>query len=93
MQQIKKLQSLIEDASKKCVAEMKECESERDANLTQIGNILHPSVPISNNEVMATQNMTTQNAQSELRRGISPKLCSLLCFWLDIQLCIYMYMV
>ena len=55
MRQIKKLQSLIEDASKKCVTEMKECESERDANLTQIGNILHPSVPISNNEVMITQ--------------------------------------
>ena len=51
MQQIKKLQALIEDASKKCVTEMKECESERDANLTQIGNVLHPSVPISNNEV------------------------------------------
>lgn len=50
VQQIKKLQALIEDASKKCVTEMKECESERDANLTQIGNVLHPSVPISNNE-------------------------------------------
>ena len=86
MQQIKKLQCLIEDASKKCVAEMKECESERDANLTQIGNILHPSVPISNNEVMTTQNITTQECAGRTGKRDIRKLCSLLSFWPDIQL-------
>ena len=51
MKQIKKVQVLVEEANKKCVAEMKECEAQRHSHLTQIGNILHPSVPISDNEV------------------------------------------
>ena len=52
MLQIKKLQTLIEEYNQKCTARIKECEAERHLYLTQIGNILHPSVPISNNEVM-----------------------------------------
>ena len=51
MNLIKKVQSFIEEANKKCVTEMRECETTRHAHLTQIGNILHPSVPISDNEV------------------------------------------
>ena len=51
VQQIKKLQILIDESHQKCTARMKECEAQRDAHLTQIGNILHPSVPISDNEV------------------------------------------
>ena len=51
MKQIKKVQVLVEEANKKCVAEMKECEAQRHSHLIQIGNILHPSVPISDNEV------------------------------------------
>lgn len=51
MKLIKKVQSFVEEANKKCVTEMKECETRRHAHLTQIGNILHPSVPISDNEV------------------------------------------
>lgn len=48
--QIKKVQSLIAEANEKCVTEMKECETERHLHLVQIGNILHPSVPISDDE-------------------------------------------
>ena len=51
MSQIKNVQSLIAEANEKCVAEMKERETERHFHLVQIGNILHPSVPISNDEV------------------------------------------
>ena len=51
MQQIKNLQSLVDKFNQKCTAEMKECDMQRHAYLTQIGNILHPSVPISGTEV------------------------------------------
>ena len=51
MTQIKKIQSLIEESSDKNKAEMKECEVERYTHLVMIGNVLHPSVPISDDEV------------------------------------------
>ena len=51
VKQIKNIQALIEKANEKCVVEMKECETERHFHLTQIGNMLHPSVPISDDEV------------------------------------------
>ena len=49
--QIKKVQSLIEEAANKTKTEIKECEEERYKHLVMIGNVLHPSVPISNDEV------------------------------------------
>ena len=55
MTQIKKIQSLIEEASDKNKVEMKECEEERYKHLAMIGNILHPSVPISDDEVCVCQ--------------------------------------
>ena len=51
MQQIKKLQALVDKFNHACTVEMRECETQRHIYLTQIGNILHPSVPISDNEV------------------------------------------
>ncbi len=51
VKQIKKVQSLIDAANEQCQVAMKECEVERHHHLTQIGNVLHPSVPISNDEV------------------------------------------
>ena len=51
MKQIKKINSLIEECSEKNKTEMKECEVERYKHLVMIGNVLHPSVPISNDEV------------------------------------------
>ena len=54
MTQIKKIQSLTEEASDKTKAEIKECEVERYKHLVMIGNVLHPSVPISNDEVCST---------------------------------------
>ena len=49
--QIKKVQALIEEANERSNAEMKECEEERLRNLVMIGNLLHESVPVSNDEV------------------------------------------
>ena len=49
--QIKKVQSLISEASERTKVEIREIEEERHKHLTMIGNILHPSVPISNDEV------------------------------------------
>ena len=49
--QIKKAQSLMDEANSKCTVEMKECETERHRHLVMIGNVLHPSVPVSNDEV------------------------------------------
>ena len=51
VKQIKKLQTAVDKLNQSCTAEMKECELQRHAYLTQIGNILHPSVPISATEV------------------------------------------
>ena len=42
---------MIEESNAKCVLEMKECETKRRFHLTQIGNLLHPSVPIHDDEV------------------------------------------
>jgi seryl-tRNA synthetase len=49
--QIKKVQSLVAEASEHAKEEMKEVEKERHKHLVMIGNVLHPSVPISNDEV------------------------------------------
>lgn len=49
--QIKKVQSLIAEASERVKTEIKETEEERHKHLVMIGNTLHPSVPISNDEV------------------------------------------
>ena len=51
MKQIKKVQQLIEEANDKNATERKELETVRSQHLVMIGNILHPSVPVSNNEV------------------------------------------
>lgn len=51
MSQIKKLRLLIDDAILKCDTDLLKLETERFENLREIGNLLHPSVPISNDEV------------------------------------------
>ena len=51
VKQIKKLQTEVDKLNQSCTAQLKECELQRHAYLTQIGNILHPSVPISATEV------------------------------------------
>lgn len=48
--QIKQVQKLIEEANEKNSSERTELEEERSFHLAQIGNSLHPSVPISDNE-------------------------------------------
>ena len=51
MTQIKKVVLMIEAADEKCTEERKQTEATRIQNLAMIGNLLHPSVPISNDEV------------------------------------------
>ena len=51
MSQIKKVRLLIDEAILKCDAERVRLEAERFESLREIGNLLHPSVPISNDEV------------------------------------------
>uniref|UniRef100_A0ABI7ZJF7 serine--tRNA ligase n=1 Tax=Felis catus TaxID=9685 RepID=A0ABI7ZJF7_FELCA len=48
--QIKKVRLLIDEAILKCDAKRVRLEAERFENLREIGNLLHPSVPISNDE-------------------------------------------
>ncbi|NXE85608.1 SYSC protein, partial [Cochlearius cochlearius] len=48
--QIKKVRLLIDEAILKCDAERVKLEAERFESLREIGNLLHPSVPISNDE-------------------------------------------
>nr|XP_013806551.1 PREDICTED: LOW QUALITY PROTEIN: uncharacterized protein LOC106491480 [Apteryx mantelli mantelli] len=48
--QIKKVRVLIDEAILKCDAERVRLEAERFESLREIGNLLHPSVPISNDE-------------------------------------------
>ena len=49
--QIKKIQLLIESENERAQIEMKSLEEERTKNLVMIGNLVHDSVPISNDEV------------------------------------------
>ncbi|XP_021153994.2 serine--tRNA ligase, cytoplasmic isoform X1 [Columba livia] len=48
--QIKKVRLLIDEAILECDAERLRLEAERFESLREIGNLLHPSVPISNDE-------------------------------------------
>ncbi|KAI1230843.1 hypothetical protein IHE44_0008275 [Lamprotornis superbus] len=52
--QIKKVRLLIDEAILECDSERLRLEAERFESLREIGNLLHPSVPISNNEGCTT---------------------------------------
>lgn len=49
--QIKKVRLLVDEAAEKMDSERLKLEAERFEYLREIGNLLHPSVPISNDEV------------------------------------------
>lgn len=51
MTQIKKVRLLVDEAIGKTDGERVRLETERFEHLREIGNLLHPSVPISNDEV------------------------------------------
>lgn len=51
MTQIKKVRLLVDEAVQKSDIDRLKFENERFEYLREIGNILHPSVPISNDEV------------------------------------------
>lgn len=57
MSQIKRVQQLVEEANEHNSAERKELEDQRSFHLAQIGNYLHPSVPISNDEVIISDSL------------------------------------
>ena len=48
--QIKKVRLLVDEAILKCDTERIKLEAERFESLREIGNLLHPSVPISDDE-------------------------------------------
>lgn len=49
--QLKKLSTLADEQTKKCNEQCAECEAKRFESLKEIGNLLHESVVISNDEV------------------------------------------
>jgi len=48
--QLRRVSSLIDEAMKRCVEERVQCETVRSEALFEIGNLLHDSVIVSNNE-------------------------------------------
>lgn len=51
VKQIKKVGDLIEEAQTKCEEDRIDCEKKRNDVVKTIGNLVHTSVPISNDEV------------------------------------------
>lgn len=51
MSQIKQVRLLVDEAIGRTDGERLRLEAERFEHLREIGNLLHPSVPISNDEV------------------------------------------
>lgn len=51
--QLKKVRQLVEDGIVECDNKRKECGDKRKASLWEIGNLLHDSVRVSNDEVWA----------------------------------------
>uniref|UniRef100_A0A803W225 serine--tRNA ligase n=1 Tax=Ficedula albicollis TaxID=59894 RepID=A0A803W225_FICAL len=73
--QIKKVRLLIDEAILECDSERLRLEAERFESLREIGNLLHPSVPISNNEgplVFLEQALIQYALQSLRARGYTP---------------------
>ncbi|XP_065178563.1 serine--tRNA ligase, cytoplasmic-like [Sycon ciliatum] len=50
VKQIKRLSTLLDQAIVRCNEERIETERIRDSYVTQVGNLVHPSVPVSDNE-------------------------------------------
>jgi len=49
--QLRRLSSLIEDSIRRCNDERLQCETERSEAMFEIGNLVHDSVIVSNDEV------------------------------------------
>jgi hypothetical protein len=75
--QIKKVRLLIDEAIQKCDGERVKLEAERFENLREIGNLLHPSVPISNDEVggagLGRAGAPLPDCQATVRLALSQK--------------------
>uniref|UniRef100_A0A7M4E895 serine--tRNA ligase n=1 Tax=Crocodylus porosus TaxID=8502 RepID=A0A7M4E895_CROPO len=73
--QIKKVRILIDNAILKCDSERVKLEAQRFENLREIGNLLHPSVPISNDEgalVFLEQALIQYALQTLAKSGYTP---------------------
>jgi len=57
--QIKKIRVLVDEEIVKCDLRRQELEKIRLCNLREIGNILHDSVPVSNDEVSVLSSVST----------------------------------
>lgn len=73
--QIKKVRLLVDEAVEKTDKERVRLEAERFEYLREIGNLLHPSVPISNDEVGASLMMISviPAASRTINTYIKPK--------------------
>ena len=60
---------MIQESNDRCTAEMKECETVRQQHLVHIGNTLHPSVPISDNEVRGGGRWRRRGREERKRGG------------------------
>jgi len=49
--QLRRLSSLVEESIRRCNEERVQCETERSEAMFEIGNLLHESVIVSNDEV------------------------------------------
>ena len=61
VKQLKTLSQIIDDTIKKTNEERQHTEEIRNNKLGQIGNLLHQSVPVSNDEVNSMNIITVQN--------------------------------
>ena len=72
---------MVEAANDKCSEERKQVEAERTENLVMIGNLVHPSVPVSNDEVMVdvSYHMNAHNTLTRARQSYSVSLYNEAC--------------
>ena len=81
MKQIKRVVSMVEAANDKCSEERKQVEAERTKNLVMIENLVHPSVPISNDEVIVdvSYHMNAHNTLTHAQQSYSVSLHNKAC--------------
>ena len=72
---------MVEAANDKCSEECKQVEAERTKNLVMIENLVHPSVPISNDEVIVdvSYHMNAHNTLTHARQSYSVSLHNKAC--------------
>lgn len=77
MKQLKKVSLAVDDAIKTCNNTRLELETERSEALKEIGNMVHESVPVSNDEVKFYVRMVgVKISHKKLKKKMWTKECS-----------------